>query len=86
MCSGWTSDFFETNSFQDFYVQAIESDFKKVRQTHGWHCEIGHVSEEQIRFYLMIDPKARLNISDLVARSDCTLCFFLLNQPTNKQY
>ena len=51
----------------DAAEKEIEADFKKVRQTKGWLCEKGAISDDQIRFYLLLNPRERLNISDMVA-------------------
>lgn len=75
---------------QDQHEKEIEADFKKVRQTKGWLAEKGAISDDQIRFYLLLNPRERLNISEMVANAWrigmlFLFFFFLLIEYTNSR-
>eukprot|EP01027_Heterolobosea_sp_BB2_P003868 GEZU01005824.1.p1 GENE.GEZU01005824.1~~GEZU01005824.1.p1 ORF type:complete len:667 (+),score=191.50 GEZU01005824.1:150-2150(+) len=47
----------------------IETDIAAVRSVDGWFSELGVSGTDSARVYLIIDPKKRINISNMVANA-----------------
>jgi hypothetical protein len=45
----------------------INTHLNKVKNTKGWYGFCSAAGAQQIRMYLLLNPRARLGISDLVA-------------------